>query len=158
MTVFFLKELPTRETLERYHERFPGMRPDVVMEALQLMKKGSLLIRSLDEYFTRHGFSQLRYLILVVIDREPDRDEMTVTELAAKLDVSKPVMTRTLKGLIEDGLIDVSVGADDRRVKPVRLTLAGRDKLAAILPGYYETIQAAMQLLEQDHAWPKSCR
>ncbi|MEZ7197363.1 MarR family winged helix-turn-helix transcriptional regulator [Pseudodesulfovibrio karagichevae] len=150
--MFFLKELPTRETLERYHERFPGMRPDVVMEALVLMKKGSLLIRSLDEYFTRHGLSQLRYMILVVIDRQPDRDEMTVTELAANLDVSKPVMTRTLKGLIEDGFIDVSVGADDRRVKLVRLTKAARDKLAAILPGYYETIQAAMKRLEEDHA------
>lgn len=150
--MFFLKELPTREILERYHERFPGMRPEVVMEALHLMKKGSLLIRRLDEYFAGQGLSQLRYMILVVIDRQRGRDEMTVTELAANLDVSKPVMTRTLKGLAEDGLVDVAAGPDDRRVKLVRLTRAARDKLAAILPGYYETIQTAMKRLEEDHA------
>ncbi|OIQ50458.1 Transcriptional repressor MprA [Pseudodesulfovibrio hydrargyri] len=150
--MFFLKELPTRETLERYHKRFPGMRPEVIEEALHLMKKGSLLIRRLDEYFTGQGLSQLRYLILVVIDRQPDRDEMTVTELAANLDVSKPVMTRTLKGLIEDGYIDIAVHDKDRRVKLVRLTDKARAKLAAILPGYYETIQAAMEQLEADRA------
>jgi DNA-binding MarR family transcriptional regulator len=152
MTMFFLKELPSRETLDRYHERFPDMQPEVIGEALHLMKKGSLLIRSLDEYFTGHGFSQLRYLILVVIDRQPDRDKMTVTELAANLDVSKPVMTRTLKGLAEDGFIDIAAHDKDRRVKLIRLTGAGRDKLAAILPGYYETIQNAMKQLEKDNA------
>lgn len=150
--MFFLKELPTLETLERYHERFPAMRPEVIEEALHIMKKGSLLIRSLDDYFTRNDFSQLRYLILVVIDRQKDRDEMTVTELVANLDVSKPVMTRTLKGLAEDGYIDIAVHDKDRRVKLVRLTKAARDKLAAILPGYYETIQEAMKQLEEDHA------
>ena len=149
--MFFLKELPSRETLDRYHERFPDMQPEVIGEALHLMKQGSLLIRRLDEYFTGHGFSQLRYLILVVIDRQPDRDEMTVTELAANLDVSKPVMTRTLKGLAEDGFIDIAIHDKDRRVKLVRLTRAGRDKLAAILPGYYDTIQNAMKQLEKDN-------
>ncbi|EGB15985.1 regulatory protein MarR [Pseudodesulfovibrio mercurii] len=150
--MFFLKELPTRETLERYHRRFPGMRPEVVMEALVLMKQGSLLIRRMDEYFAAHGLSQLRYLALVVIDREPDREEMTVTELASKLDVSKPVMTRTLKSLVDDGFLAVAADETDRRAKRVRLTGPGRDKLEAILPGYYETIQAAMQGLESDHA------
>jgi DNA-binding MarR family transcriptional regulator len=154
--MFFLKELPTRDTLERYHERFPAMQPQVIEEALHLMKKGSLLIRRLDEYFAKQGLSQLRYLIMVVIDRQPDRQpdhkEMTVTELAANLDVSKPVMTRTLKGLVEDGYIDIAVHDRDRRVKLVRLTDAGRDKLAAILPGYYETIQEAMKQLEEDDA------
>lgn len=150
--MFFLKELPSLETLERYHERFPAMRPEVVADALLLMKKGSLLIRRLDEYFAGQGFSQLRYLILVVIDRQPDREEMTVTELAANLDVSKPVMTRTLKSLAEDGYIDIAVDERDRRVKLVRLTKAARDKLEAILPGYYETIQSAMRQLGEDHA------
>ncbi|QGY39043.1 MarR family transcriptional regulator [Pseudodesulfovibrio cashew] len=142
--MFFLKDLPSRETLERYHDRFPTMQVDAVEKALILMQRGSQLIRRIDDYFARHDFSQLRYLILIVIDREPDREELSVTELAARLDVSKPVMTRTLKGLAEAGFVEISANEHDRRAKRVALTRAGKDKLQAILPGFYETIQDFM--------------
>lgn len=148
--MFFLKELPSRETLERYHERFAQMQLDVVAEALQLMKKGSLLIRRIDEYFAKRFFSQLRYLTLVVIEREPDRDMMIVTELAANLDVFKPVMPRTLKALVDDGFIRIFRDEKDRRVRLVMLTQTGRDMLESVLPGYYETIQNVMPQLEND--------
>ncbi|EIA2085013.1 hypothetical protein V4X21_004664 [Escherichia coli] len=72
--MFFLKELPTRQMLDSYQKRFPAMKIDMVESALMLLRQASLLIRILDAYFAKHNLSQLRFLILVVLDREIDRD------------------------------------------------------------------------------------
>lgn len=141
--MFFLKELPTREILERYHERFPNMKVDMVENALLLMRQASILLRKLDEYFTKHDFSQLRFLIAVIIDREQGK-QLTASDILKKLDVSKPVMTRTLKTLETSGMIVFSEHERDKRAKLIALTPKGKDKLQAILPGYYETIEEFM--------------
>lgn len=142
--MFFLKELPTRRMLESYHKRFPNMNVDAVEGALRLMRRASLLIRQLDAYFAGHGVSQLRYIILVVIDREPDTDALTMSQIASRVDVSRPVMTRTLAALVESGLVTCEGHEEDRRAKLVRLTPAGKRKLEEILPGYYELIESFM--------------
>lgn len=141
--MFFLKELPTREILERYHERFPNMKVDMVENALLLMRQASILLRKLDEYFSKHDFSQLRFLIAVIIDREQGK-QLTASDILKKLDVSKPVMTRTLKTLEASGMIVFSEHERDKRAKLIALTPKGKDKLQAILPGYYETIEEFM--------------
>lgn len=149
--MFFLKELPTREILERYHKRFPNMKVDMVENALLLMRQASVLLRKLDEYFSKHDFSQLRFLIIVVIDREQG-DQLTASDILKKLDVSKPVMTRTLKTLEATGMITLSEHENDKRAKLIELTAKGKDKLQSILPGYYETIEDFMTALESDDA------
>lgn len=145
--MFFLKELPTRQILERYHERFPNMKVDMVESALLLMRQASLLLRKLDEYFSKHDFSQLRFLIAVIIDREQER-QLTASDILKKLDVSKPVMTRTLKTLENSGMIAFSEHERDKRAKLIQLTTKGKGKLQAILPGYYKTIEEFMTELE----------
>lgn len=149
--MFFLKELPTREILERYHERFPNMKVDMVENALLLMRQASLLLRKLDEYFSGHDFSQLRFFIAIIIDREPEK-KLTASDILKKIDVSKPVMTRTLKALEAAGMIEFLEHDSDRRAKIVTLTRKGKDKLQSILPGYYATIEEFMADLEARNA------
>ncbi len=143
--MFFLKELPTRRMLEGYRDRFPAMNIDAVERALNLLRQASLLIRELDAYFTSQNFSQLRFLTLIVIDREPDGEGLTVSEIASRLDVSKPVLTRTLQSLSDDDLVCFRDHGSDKRAKLVSLTPSGADKLNAILPGYYRLIEAFME-------------
>ncbi|GAB7024443.1 MarR family winged helix-turn-helix transcriptional regulator [Salidesulfovibrio brasiliensis] len=149
--MFFLKELPTREILERYHERFPEMNVDMVGDALLLMRQASLLLRQLDEYFSGHDFSQLRFLIIVIIDREQET-LLTASEILKKLDVSGPVMARTLKALEASQMIVFHEHESDKRAKRIALTPKGKAKLQAILPGYYETIERFMSTLGQHDA------
>lgn len=142
--MFFLKELPTRAMLEAYNERFPAMNVSAVESALRLLRQASLLLRELDAYFVTHDLSQLRFLVLVVLDRESDRDGLMASEIAARLDVSRPVATRTLQTLASAGLLQVDTHVDDGRAKQVRLTSTGRRKLGALLPGYYRVIEVFM--------------
>lgn len=142
--MFFLKELPTRAMLEDYHQRFPQMHIDAVDSALRLLRRASVLMRELDAYFAAHGLSQLRFLILMVLDRERARDSLMASEMAERLDVSRPVMTRTLQTLEKDGLLRMNADSQDGRARLISLTAAGRQTLAGALPGYYSVIETFM--------------
>lgn len=135
--MFFLKDLPSRHMVEGYAARFDNVDTDNVLGALELMRQASLLIRELEGYFAEHDLSQLRFLTLILIDREPDRTSLTASEFAERLDVSRPVVTRTLKTLEPSGLITIASNGLDGRSKQVSLTAAGRAKLQAVLPGYF---------------------
>jgi len=142
--MFFLKELPTREILENYHQKFPEMNMNAVQEALKLMHKACFLIRELDGYFASHDFSQLRFTITMVIDREPNTDSLTPGEITRKVGVSKPVMTRALKSLAKEGYAVIESHETDKRAKQVTLTDKGTKKLESILPGYYDLVERFM--------------
>lgn len=141
--MFFLKELPSHQMVETYASAH-GVEARTVESALTLMRKASLLIRRLEAYFAEQDLSQLRFLILIVIDREPDRHTLTIGEITDRLDVAGPVITRTLKTLSEDALVTIAPDKDDRRTRHVSLTFQGREKLANVLPGYFRIIDEAM--------------
>ncbi|WP_416877337.1 MarR family winged helix-turn-helix transcriptional regulator [Litorimonas sp.] len=142
--MFFLKKLPTRQMTEHYGALYPEMDVDLVEDALLMMRKASLLIRELDAYFKSYDLSLLRFLILMVIDREPGRTSLSLGEIGARVDVSKPVMTRTIKALVSDDLITVAQDSEDKRSKFVALTKKGVVKLETVLPEYFALITQFM--------------
>jgi len=144
--MFFLKELPTKAMMDQYTTGLTVDQTDAISEALSIMRQASVLVRSIETYFSAHGLSQLRFLILIVIDREIDRDSLYPNEIASRLDVSKPVLTRTLKKLLEDGLLTANVDTIDKRAKQISLTPKGRACLLQLLPGYFNEINTLMAL------------
>jgi DNA-binding MarR family transcriptional regulator len=142
--MFFLKELPSRQMVETYAAPY-GADPAHVIGALRMMRSASLLIRKIEAYFAAHGLSQLRFLVLIVIDREPERKSLTPNEIALRIDVSKPVMTRTLQSLQKDALITILASPSDKRSKEVSLTPQGLQRLQDTLPGYYKILSEEME-------------
>lgn len=145
--MFFLKELPSQQMVEGYARQY-GSDPAHITGALVMMRRASLLIRQLEAYFAKHGLSQLRFLVLIVIDREPERSGLSPAEIAARIDVSKPVMTRTLQSLQKDGLIAINASPDDGRSKQVTLTPNGQQRLRTALPGYFRIL--ALEMAQDD--------
>ena len=138
--MFFLKELPTRQMLESYEARYSDMNADAVADALVLLRRGSLLMRELDAYFTVHGLSQTRFLVMIVIDREPELGGLLASEIADRLDVSRPVVTETVKALARAGLLNSAQAPEDGRAKRISLTPSGQAALSDLLPGYFAII------------------
>lgn len=138
--MFFLKELPTRQMLQTYSDRFPQMDVGAVDAALRLLRRASLLIRELEAYFAARGTSQTRFLVMMMIDREPGRPGLLPSEIADRLDVSRPVVTDTIKALERAVLLTSNPDAEDGRAKRVSLTSEGRAMLTDLLPGYFELI------------------
>ncbi|MEI6893284.1 MAG: MarR family transcriptional regulator [Colwellia sp.] len=143
--MFFLKELPTKAMLDKYTSTLSSHEKNSITEALSIMRKASLLVRSIETYFCANDLSQLRFLILIVIDREPNRTSLYAHEIASRLDVSRPVLTRTLKRLIEDGLLTSSHDETDKRAKKIALTEKGITCLSKVLPGYFYEINKLME-------------
>ena len=143
--MFFLKELPTQTMIDKYAAQFAEMDREKFSDALHMLRRASLLIRKLEAYFSEHGLSQTRFLILMVLDREPETDSLTIGDIVDRLDVSKPVVTNTLKTLKKDGLVKIDAGEKDRREKTVTITKSGCDKIYSILPGYYHVINEEMR-------------
>lgn len=143
--MFFLKALPTRAILDRYAERYPEMNVGNMEEALALLRKASRLMRELEAYFALHDLSQTRFLILILLDREPDQDTFVINDLVERLDVSKPVITKAVQSLEKEGFLSLEASATDRRAKLIALRDSGRKKLDSVMPGYYQIINAAFE-------------
>lgn len=129
--------------VDGYADRFDGVDVDKVLDAIQMMRRASLLIRELEAYFAQHDLSQLRFLTMILIDREPERDCLSASEIAERLDVSRPVVTRTLQNLEKAGLIEITANAIDARSRNVALTPSGESKLREVLTGYFAILHRA---------------
>lgn len=131
--------------IEGYVDRFSPGSEESIEHALVMMRNASVLVRRIDQYFAANDLSQLRFLVMIVIDREIDRNWLTQVEIADKLDVSKPVMTRTVQTLLKAGLLKVEADKRDRRSKRLSLTSDGEAVLVDLLPGYFATITEFME-------------
>lgn len=140
--MFFLKALPTRAMIERYVDRDAGDDPAQVEDALQMMRSASLLLRKIERHFASHGLSQLKFLVLIVIDREARETGLRHGEIHDRIDVSKPVLSRSLRALVERGFLSETSDPSDQRSLLLTITPKGRDCLAALLPEYFSIIHA----------------
>ena len=136
--MFFLKDLPSQNMIARY----TGLGGDVarISAALTEMRRASEMIRKLERYFAGHGLSQLKFHVMIVIDREPEHDSLRQSDIAERIDVSKPVLHRTIGALVDAGLLCSAPDPTDGRAALLSLSESGSAKLAEILPGYFQTI------------------
>lgn len=146
--MFFLNDLPSSDMIAGYVSKTKSGDVSQIETALKRMREASLLVRQIDKYFSETGLSQLKFLILVVIDREPNATSLRASEINQKLDVSKPVLHRTIQSLLMVGLLEQIDDPEDRRASRLKLTDEGASKLLAVIPGYFDTISRFMDNAE----------
>ncbi|HVX77103.1 MAG TPA: MarR family transcriptional regulator [Bradyrhizobium sp.] len=144
--MFFLEELPDTRMLKGFAERFPEMEIDATAACLRLLRVASRLIRSLEAHFSRHGLSQARFLVLVVLERTAEKHLMPV-EIAKQMGISKKNTARLLNFMEDDKLIRRTSHDTDGRASVITATPKGRSLLDKALPGYYRVLNAAMSPL-----------
>ncbi|MFA9439582.1 MarR family winged helix-turn-helix transcriptional regulator [Uliginosibacterium sp. sgz301328] len=76
-----------------------------------------------DAMLERRGWGRVHHRLLHFIGRNPG---IAVNQLLDKLGVSKQALHGPLKALIEAGLVVAEASTDDRRVRQLGLTEAGR--------------------------------
>ena len=103
-----------------------------------MLRKASLLLRDLDDFFREHDLSLTRFLILVILDGADEG--LQHSQIVDRIDVSSPVISRSLGALVSDGLVEVITDAENKRHKLNRLSDEGRARLQALMPGYYEIL------------------
>jgi len=90
------------------------------------------LSRVYDEALRPSGLATTQYSLLSLIHRAPHA--LSIGELAEVQAMDRTTLTRDLALLARDGLVTISTGERDRRVRIIALTPAGKEALAAARP------------------------
>ncbi len=104
-----------------------------------LRKAARAATQMYDEALKPSGLRATQFSLLCVVE---NNGPIGITELAKRLVTDRTTLTRNLKPLLSQELLEVVDGAD-RRQRPIALTSRGRDKLAQALPLWREA-QARM--------------
>lgn len=81
-----------------------------------------------------------------------EREGLTSTEVAQRTLMDKPTVSRAAASLIERGILERQIDADDRRRAPMRLTEEGMAIYAAVIPRALECERELLDALSADEA------
>ena len=138
--MFFLKDLPTPEMINQFSDVTAGTSAEAILRQLTLLRDASRTLRRVEAYLADHGFSQTQFLTIMVIVREPGRAGLSPAEIADRLDVSRPVLSKVLATMERNGLITRIAQKDDGRRVEMRLRPEGQARFDALLPGYFAAL------------------
>lgn len=119
----------------------------------RLRRIGETLQAQTQAVLAAHGFEQPAawFPLLAALDR---LGALSVGELSQAVGVSQPVITRSLRGLEDDGLIESEASPEDRRVRRIALSRKGRGLVQRsqreAWPAIEATVAQACEGLEGD--------
>lgn len=152
MAMFLMRELPTREAFRAVARHYPEMYSELDLTAIEacyfLLRTGSDLLTAFEANLSRHGISQGRFVVLLLLLRSLG-ERMEPSKLAAQAGVTRATMTRLLDGLVRDGFVDRAHDNGDRRMICVLLTTRGRRILERIFPDYHRRVALLMKELSE---------
>ena len=91
-------------------------------------------LRVSEQAARRHGLTQQRYLLLLMIKGAPDGSQRsTVTSLAERLQLAQSTVTELVARAVQAGLVARDPSSDDGRVVFFSLTPEGERRLAGLL-------------------------
>ncbi|WP_269333409.1 MarR family winged helix-turn-helix transcriptional regulator [Futiania mangrovi] len=82
-----------------------------------------------DAILAEHGYGRAHHRVIHFVKARPG---LSVAELLQILKITKQSLSRVLKQLVEDGMIESRQGRDDRRKRILRLTPAGETLAARV--------------------------
>lgn len=109
----------------------------------RLKRIGETLQAQTQAVLVAHGFEQpaAYFPLLAALDR---LGALSVGELSQAVGVSQPVVTRSLRGLEDDGLVESGAAEEDRRVRRVALSRKGRGLVQRAQREAWPAIEAAV--------------
>ena len=109
----------------------------------RLKRIGETLQAQTQTVLAVHGFDQpaAHFPLLAALDR---LGPLSVGDLSQAVGVSQPVVTRSLRGLEDGGLVQSQTGPDDRRVRRVGLSRKGRGLVQRAQREAWPAIEAAV--------------
>ena len=167
MQHFPIKDMPSREGLEKMGLRYPDLDVDATTLFMHILRVGDESFRAASETFKHHCVSHGRFIVMMnLYDKENGiTHELSAAEIADRSCVTRATVTGLVDGLEKEGIVVRSTDPRDRRMVVVKLTQAGIDLMDSILPMHFRMIRRLMsvynaeerkqllQLLEKLNQW-----
>jgi MarR family transcriptional regulator, negative regulator of the multidrug operon emrRAB len=144
-----MSTMPRPEVLEAKTKRYHDLDPIACQAYLMVRQVGDCMREMLDERLSTEGISYGRFMLLVILDRDPEQP-LAASELAEHAGVTKQTVTSLLDGLEKDGFISRKTDPRDRRSVMIKLQPQGSEILQHIMPGLYRKQVEMMKDLTRD--------
>ncbi len=141
-----LKDLPRYECLLEAAERYPSLDPAAFEAFLHLLRTGDEIFYKDARFLAQYGISQGRFTVLMLLHNCPECVS-TPAELADHAGVTRATMTGLVDTLEKEGLVARGADPADRRTVRVRITAAGEEFLAKVLPDYFRCVSQTIHVL-----------
>lgn len=142
------KDIPKHEALKAHAARYPDLDPSAVEACIALIRVAGEMISAFGEHFARHGTSQGRFVLMVLLNKDPDKS-LSPSELADMASVTRATVTGLLDGLESDGLVKRVATVTDRRSHSICLTAKGRRFMNKMLPDHFRRMAGLMRNLTE---------
>jgi DNA-binding MarR family transcriptional regulator len=142
------------DAVGRIVEQWERQRPDLdagpMLVVGRIHRVGALLDAALRPTFARAGLRQGDFDVLAALRRAGPPHSRTAGELREALMVTSGAVTKQVDRLVAKGLVGRDVGADDGRVRHVRLTDAGAALVDELIEVHLETERRLLSGLGED--------
>ena len=112
-----------------------------------IRKASRVVTQVYEELMTTTGLRGTQFTVLVMVAAY---NTMTISFLADKLVMDRTTLTRTLKPLEKNGLIEIVAGEEDRRTRVVKVTEAGHEMLTIAMPLWRKGQEKIVKFMGED--------
>jgi MarR family transcriptional repressor of emrRAB len=144
----FVSETDAHDLAEHTHETFPWVNVLAIEASMMLTRAYQSHAKVHGPTQEEFGLSGARFSVLRVIYQN-DHAGLTMNQIAKGLLVTASNITKLIDGLVQDGLVERVVDAEDRRAVRVQLTETGRQRFEAIRPNRFRRIQEEFSGLDE---------
>ena len=116
-----------------------ALTPMDVCHCFAVRQAGRWISQLYDQHLAACGLRSTQYAILAQLDR---LGSASIAALAEAMVMDRTTITRNVTPLQRDGLLEIAAVEGDRRRKQLRLTVPGRQTLAAARPHWRRAQQA----------------
>jgi DNA-binding MarR family transcriptional regulator len=124
---------------------------------LSVFLTGMMLAKEGDRILRPFGLTDSQFNVLMLLSYQSDKGEINQTNLGQMLLVNRSNVTGLVDRMEQAGWVERTADAEDRRVKRVRMTAAGREVLGRAQKAYFARIEEVMGVLPTE-AHARLCR
>jgi DNA-binding MarR family transcriptional regulator len=144
---FVLRDLPQREVLQEYANKYTEINIENVEASLLLLRTVGDFTNKLNELYREFGLSEGKFTVLMLLNRDED-SYSTPSSLSERAGVTRATMTGLLDGLEKSGLAQRVKHDMDRRSIFIKITTEGKQILDSLLPYHYRLVNILMKDLD----------
>ncbi|MBV7392242.1 MarR family winged helix-turn-helix transcriptional regulator [Enterococcus alishanensis] len=115
--------------------------PDSVHLYLQFQQTYREIEKEYNQLLEKYKLSESRFSILMFLSIA-ENEKLLPSEIADKLNVTRPTASKLIKGMNSKGLITIQQSSTDKRTSFIKITLEGKNLLQTFLPYNYQAVDS----------------
>ncbi|GAF41897.1 marr family transcriptional regulator [Agrilactobacillus composti DSM 18527 = JCM 14202] len=139
MDNFDAYERPDAQRVDLMRHEYKDADPETVLTFINFQHCYRTVENFYEQVLAQYGLSESRFIILMFLYHNQDTG-LSPSDLAGKLGTSKVTVSKLIRGLLVDQLIEKAPVPRDKRSFVVRITAKGLQLLTRFLPVNFQTV------------------